>query len=236
MAEREIKEIALVLSSTSSGEADRIITLLSAERGKYRAKIKGVKKPRAKLAYASFPLNLGEYLLVKSGKNYVVTNCNYIDNFSILSHDLNKYYAACGILDIVSKTTRESEECAGLFVATIDALRQLCYSNENLFEVLCKYIHNVINFSGFRITEEVGYASSKKSYFDFSTAQLTNVLSENAVELSDNEAYILNCVINHLKVGEDKIKGIKNVLKLLIMFFETKLDEDIEIVKKFIEG
>ena len=61
-------------------------------------------------------------------------------------------------------------------------------------------------------------------------------VAENAVELSDNEAYILNCVINHLKVGEDKIKGIKNVLKLLIMFFETKLDEDIEIVKKFIEG
>ena len=62
MEKREIKTKAIVLQSEDSGDADRIITLLTLDEGKVRAKIRGVKRNKAKLAYASFPFNFGEYI------------------------------------------------------------------------------------------------------------------------------------------------------------------------------
>ena len=72
--EREIKEKAICLKNTDSGESDRFVWLFSIERGVFKAKIRGVKKPKAKLSFASFPLCFGEYLLVKTGNSYTITN------------------------------------------------------------------------------------------------------------------------------------------------------------------
>ena len=100
MDERELKTQAIVIKSQDSGDADRLITLLTVDHGKIAAKIKGVKKPRAKLAYASFPFNFGEYILVRTGRSYTVTNCSFVDNFQSLTYDLNNYYAGSAILEI----------------------------------------------------------------------------------------------------------------------------------------
>ena len=61
--DREIKENAICLYAEDSGEYDKILTLLSIDRGLIRAKIKGVKKPKAKLAFCSFPFVLGNIFL-----------------------------------------------------------------------------------------------------------------------------------------------------------------------------
>ena len=229
MEEREIKEKAIVIKNEDSGEADRIITLLTLEHGKIRAKMKGVKKSKAKLAYASFPFNFGEYLLIKSGRNYTVTNCSYIDNFSGLTYDLNKYYAGAGVLEIAEKLSRESSDTYELFVAVLNALKSLCYDeNVNIFTILSKYLVEVLEISGFKLNVE----EKSGRYFDFVLGKLTSRQSEDVVLLDDVDSDALKHLILN-EISSDEVVS-KTILKLLILFFENKVDEELTILKKFI--
>ena len=51
----EFKADALLLRAVDYGENDRIATLLTAERGKIGAALKGVRKAGAKLRFAAQP-------------------------------------------------------------------------------------------------------------------------------------------------------------------------------------
>ena len=51
----ESKADALVLRATDYGEYDKMVTLLTAERGKIGAALKGVRRAGAKLKFAAQP-------------------------------------------------------------------------------------------------------------------------------------------------------------------------------------
>ena len=138
--DREIKENAIVLKADDSGDYDRILTMLSINRGLIKAKIKGVKKPKAKLSFASFPFALGEYIFVKSGNSFnTVINCNFIDNFSELTYDLNKFYAGSAILEITRLIAKENQSCTGLFVSLLKVLQDLAYTDKNMIAILMNW-------------------------------------------------------------------------------------------------
>ena len=63
----EIKVNALMIRATDYGENDKILTLLTAERGKISAGIKGVKKAGAKLKFDAQPFCMAEYVLACRG-------------------------------------------------------------------------------------------------------------------------------------------------------------------------
>ena len=236
MDKNEIKELGIVLTSTDLGEADRLVTLLMPSLGKVVCKMRGVKKPKAKLAYASFPFNLGEYLLVKRGKSYIVINCNYVDNFSLLTADLNKYYAASGMLEAAKFLAREGSRADELFLLVVKALKELCYKEEvNILLVLTKFVYELLALSGFKITSEE-IRDEKNCYFDFECGRLTTFLPEVGTQLSYSDALALNAIIT--KPSEElestELKCSKNVLKLLVLFFEERVDEELKIIKKFL--
>lgn len=235
MEEREIKEQALVLKNEDCGEADRMVTLLTLSHGKIRAKMKGVKKPKAKLAYASFPFNFGEYLLVKRGRSYTVTNCGYVDNFSQLSIDLNRYYAGAGMLEVADRLTREGGETHPLFMSVLRGLKLLCYDESvNIFSVLAKFLVEVVEYGGFSLGVDKNLHGGTV-YFDFSLGKLTNILDEDAVELDLSDANQLRYLIEtEAKELDFKCPTSKTIVKLLILFFENKVDEELKIFKKFI--
>lgn len=231
--EREIKEKAICLKSVNSGEADRILYLLSPDRGLFKCKIRGVKKPKAKLAFASFPFCFGEYLLVKTGSNYTVTNCNFIDNFSILSADINKYYAGAGILEIGLKITQENEDATQLFVSIIKNLSALAYSNVNIFLVLCKMLLDCLQFLGVGVTIEDALKTTDL-VFDFETGRIGTTTTENSATLNyaDYECIktLLSSDIADVPITQ---KTSKNLLCMLVSYFEYKTDEKLSCLQVF---
>ena len=58
----EIKTEAVVLGSTDYKDNDKLLTLFSPTMGKITANIRGVKKPKAKLAFAAQPFAFCEYI------------------------------------------------------------------------------------------------------------------------------------------------------------------------------
>lgn len=234
MEEREIKTQAIVLSSEDSGEADRIITLLTVDKGKLRAKIKGVKRNKAKLSYASFPFNFGEYLLVRTGRSFTVTNCSYIDNFSKLTMDLNKYWAGCGVLEVANHLARETEDSFGIFMAVLKTIKMLAYNEElNIISVLSKFLVEALEMSGFKPTAEI--LDREHYYFDFMIGRLSSVETEEMIQLSTEDGENLELLFNTKFDDFDYTKKVsKTILKLLILFYENKVDEEIKLLKKFI--
>jgi len=232
MEEREIKDQAIVLKSEETGEADRFITLLTSNYGKIKAKIRGVKKAKAKLAYASFPFNFGEYILIKTGRSYTVINCSYIDNFQALTADLNRYWAGAGILEIANALSREASDSYSLAIMVLKFLKELCYNEEiNIFAVLSKFLIEALEFSGFKL----GVENSDGKYFDFELGKITNIGVGELIELEKEDALNLKYLIESEIEGCDMTISVsKTLLKLLILFYENKVDEEIKVLKRFI--
>lgn len=234
--EREIKDLGIVLKSIDSGEADRLVTILTSTHGKITAKMRGVKKAKAKLAFASFPLNLGEYIFVKRGRNYTVINCSYIDNFASLTADLNLFYAANGILEGTNHLARDGYNSYELFMVVLKSLKVLAYTKEvNILKVLAKTIVEFLKISGFNISVDNLNLEAAGCYFDFERGMLCKIKRDEIIELSKEDGEVLQTLIEQDFDSIDySQKCSKTILKLLVLFFENKTDEELKIIKQFL--
>lgn len=86
----EIKTEAIVVQSLDYKDDDKLLTLFSPSLGKITAGIRGVKKPKAKLAFASQPFCFAEYVLAEKGGRYTVISAYLHESFFELRTDLEK--------------------------------------------------------------------------------------------------------------------------------------------------
>jgi len=123
---RSYRLSALVLRSRNLGEADRLLTLLSAEKGKITAVAKGARKPRSKLA----PLQLFTLatLQLASGKSFdIITQALIRLSFPTLRLDLDRFtYAGyfTELADAFSETEQSNRRLFDLVVASISLLER----------------------------------------------------------------------------------------------------------------
>lgn len=239
---REIKDKAIVISSKDKGESDRMLTLFSLENGKLFAKIRGVKKPKAKLAFASLPFCFGEYLFVESKGFLTVTNCNAIDNFFDISYDLNSYYVGNTILEIVNILSRQGEASTDLFVLTLRALKALAYSKPNMLLLLSKYIYDVLEVAGYKINTDPCVLKdnpNREIFFNFESGNFV-CEQEEGFSVASISAEVAAGLLrlegaDYEKLGCEQ-PGTKTILRLLIIYFEDKTGEVLSCPKVFFEA
>ncbi len=140
---------AIVTRAVPYGESDMIITLVSVDAGRITATAKGCLKPKAKLRYATEPLNFGDYVL--SGKNgrYVITECSQIESFATVTADIEKFYASTLILDILQKLSQEPQP--EIFVHSLKAISQLAYGEEDADCVIADYLLGLLDLNGSKL-------------------------------------------------------------------------------------
>lgn len=148
----ELKIQAIVLEARDSKEADRKLALFSCELGQIWATIKGVKKPKAKLAGVSQPFCFAEFLLSKKSDFYTVINASVIENFFNVTSDFDKYIIATAMLEFCRKTIKENDPSLNLFVLLAKCLKQLEYGEANPMAVLIKFLLEGLACVGYSIT------------------------------------------------------------------------------------
>jgi DNA repair protein RecO (recombination protein O) len=89
---------AATIGSFPLGEADKVLTLFSSERGIVRAVAKGARKPGTKISGRSDVLNVNKLLLAKGRSLDIITQAQGIETFPQLRKDLVRlsyslYYA-----------------------------------------------------------------------------------------------------------------------------------------------
>ena len=138
---------AIVLGGVNVKEKDKIVKLFTLENGIISVSMKGVRGDKAKLKYAKELFCFGQYLLEPGKAGYVVTSVDVIDSFFGLSQDIEKYYEACAILDIVAKICVQPNP--QLFLETIKALKTLCYDDVEKYYVIDKFLISTFESMGY---------------------------------------------------------------------------------------
>ncbi|MEW6724512.1 MAG: DNA repair protein RecO [Bacillota bacterium] len=140
---------AIVLRERDLGEADRILTLFTRDKGKVEAVAKGARRPRSRLAGFSQPFSYGLVSLF-SGRNLeTVSQAELRESFGALRADLDRMAYAAYAVDLVDEVTRERDRHEELFYVLLSMLHLL--TGEVDRELLIRALEiKVLAAAGFR--------------------------------------------------------------------------------------
>ncbi len=168
----EFKTDALLLRAADYGENDRMVTLLTAERGKLGAAMKGVRRAGAKLKAAAQPLCFAEYVLAERAGRYTVTQAAIHESFSSVGEDLVRFYAASAVLEVSDAIALEGMECGPLLVSAVEALKCIESEEEPPMSAIDCFLLQALAFAGYPVSAGAcpvcGKRPSGRMRFDFS--------------------------------------------------------------------
>lgn len=119
------RDEAVVLRTTKLGEADRIVTMLTAETGKVRAVAKGVRRSGSRFGARLEP---GSHVALQCyrGRDLdVVTQVECLDPFRAVREDYTLLTHAVTMLEVVDQISPDREPNPALFRMLVGALRTL---------------------------------------------------------------------------------------------------------------
>lgn len=116
---------AIVLSGIRLGEADRILTLLTSERGKVKAVAKGVRKANSRFGGRLEPLNHVAVCLYQGKSLYTVTGASIIETFPRLRSEFDRTNIALACVEAAMRATHEGQPAPAQYVTLLEALRVL---------------------------------------------------------------------------------------------------------------
>ena len=110
-----LKTEALVLGSRRLGEADRVVTLYTRERGRLSAVAKGIRRTRVQDGRASGTLQPGARGPISGRSLYTVTGVDTIRTFQAVRDSLFRMEEGARLLEAVRRLFPEEEEHAAAF-------------------------------------------------------------------------------------------------------------------------
>ncbi len=146
---RVYKTPAIVLRQRKLGDADKIITLYSANYGKIDAVAKGVRRPRSRLAGHVEPLSHATYLLARGRNLDIITQAETIESFQALRDDLDRLGPALYAAELLDRFTELRSENFALYRLLLDAMRRLA-SGGDIGAPLRFYEMALLDALGFR--------------------------------------------------------------------------------------
>lgn len=119
----------IVLKQTPIGEYDRRICLLTKERGKISAFVRGSRKPGSRLSSATNPFSFGIFKLYEGKNSYNVAEADIQNYFEPLRLDFEGAYYGMYFCEIADYYTRENNDEREMMKLLYQSLRALCAEN-----------------------------------------------------------------------------------------------------------
>jgi len=113
----------VILRMWDVGEADRMLSIYSAQEGKGRALARGVRRPRSRRAGHLQPLSRARLLLAQARGAPVVAQAQAVEVFPVLRHDVTRYTYAAHVAELVERLVWEGEVYPGLYRALLETWR-----------------------------------------------------------------------------------------------------------------
>lgn len=243
----EIKVKGIVIKADDYKDSDKLITIFSAEKGLIKARARGVKKNKAKLAFAVQPFAFIEFLLTERDGFYTVINASSIDQFFDITSDFDNYIFMIACLEVVQKTVKENENQVDLFLLLLNSLKLVAYEKVSSINVFIKFMIEAMGCLGFsfifdrcaccgdKINENnVGFSYEYNGLLCPKCMKKIEYLELNKVEylilknLSMVEIQKISTL--HFPSRENKI----SVVSLLLKVFRLLTDEEILTIKQFL--
>jgi DNA repair protein RecO (recombination protein O) len=116
---------AVILKRSDLGEADRILTLFTRDRGKVRAVARGIRRSTSRSAGHLEPFTLSDVLFAVGRELDVVSQADTLDAHRAVREDLERTTHAYYLAELVDLLTEEHMENRGVFDALVQGLREL---------------------------------------------------------------------------------------------------------------
>lgn len=120
-----IKVNAIVLKNMPVGEYDRLVTLLTMERGKISAFARSARKPASPLLASTLPFATGTFALYPGKSSYTINSTDIKEHFSSLLEDLEGISYGSYIMEVADYYTMENhrdEEMLRLIFKTLKVI------------------------------------------------------------------------------------------------------------------
>ncbi|MBQ7918330.1 MAG: DNA repair protein RecO [Lachnospiraceae bacterium] len=158
----------IILKQTPIGEYDRRICLLTKERGKISAFVRGSRKPGSRLSSATNPFSFGIFKLYEGKSSYNVSEVDIQNYFEPLRLDYEGAYYGMYFCEIADYYTRENNDEKEMMKLLYQSLRALCAESipnpliQSIFEIKSIVVNG--EFPGipsdWKLTESTMYALS----------------------------------------------------------------------------
>lgn len=120
-----LKTRGIVIKEVGTGEADKIITIFSRNRGRISALVKGGKRPKSKLSAGSQLMCYGEYVLYSGKDMYSINSCEVLEPFYEIRNDMVKLTYTAHFMDIVLEIIQENQPSPKLLQLLLNSLYML---------------------------------------------------------------------------------------------------------------
>lgn len=236
----EIKTEGIVLQAIDYKDNDKLLTIFSPTLGCITAGIRGVKKPKARLAFSAQPFCFAEYILAEKGGRYTVTGAYLHESFFDLRTDVERFYGACATAEICRVLAIENERHESLFIAFIACLKALCLEQADTSEAVLSFMVTALYESGYPLDlgylEEYEKPIGDKIYFDFANGRFCDLEDCVQGERASISTYHTLRKCAGLDFDESKTAGgTKRALRLLRAYLsektETRFDNLGELIR-----
>lgn len=117
----------LVIREAQMGEADEVLTILTADHGKITVSAKGVRSLRSRHAASGQLFAYSTLLLHKPKKYYYITDSFFIENFMGIRYDVEKLALATYLCDVAAEFALEEIADPPLMQLTLNTLYAIAY-------------------------------------------------------------------------------------------------------------
>lgn len=131
----------IVLSAAPAGEYDKLVVLLTKERGKIRAFARGARRPGNQLMAAANVFAFGEFQIYEGRTSYTISQASIQNYFSELMQDFEGACFGQYFLEFAGYYTRENADGRDYLRLVYQSLRAL--SVPSLPRILVRYIYEL---------------------------------------------------------------------------------------------
>lgn len=196
-----IKVEGIILKRRNLGEADRILTVLTLQKGKISVLAKGVRRITSRRSGNVELLNRSILYLYQAKTFLILTEANSIDTYQKLKENLTLSTYAFHIIELVDKLTAENQENLLIYEHLVRVLEKLSKNPRQIliraFEV--KILSNLgfISFSeaGEEEVGGVGEILKKLEILNWEEIEKMEIKEKEALELEQLLRYHLERVI-----------------------------------------
>lgn len=244
---KELKVKGIVIKAIDYKDSDKLVTIFSAELGLIKARVRGVKKDKAKLAFAVQPFAFIEFVLFDNNSFYTVKTATSVDQFFNITLDFDTYILMLATLELAEKTIKENNPEPELFMLIISTLKSVAYENASPMIAFIKFMIEALKHLGYNLEIDCcsicGDKLSEKIFpfsYEFNGMLCAKCSNKNEyLELTKGEYLILKN-INFTDMS--KLSNLKfmsrndlvSIISLLCKNFRLMTDEELITIKQFL--
>lgn len=244
MAE-QIKVTGMVISSSPIGENDKRIVLLTRERGKISAFVRGARRPGNHLMAASDSFAFGSFFLIPGRESFTMTGADITNYFRELAQDVFKTYSAYYMLELAEYYAVENQDGKDILNLIYASFRALL--NENIDDRLVRYCFElkmlVLNgeYPDFFVCRSCGGKEGLTGFSAFMDGVVCSACKghqKELIDISESTLYTLQYVVctdigklYTFKVSDEVLQEFKMVMARCMHMYVDKRMNSLDILE-----